>query len=261
MRSLWLSWLAMPFVLVLSACEAHRPRAIPLDCLGLSDPYELARCLMRTPTPNPSPSATAPTAAPTDTPSPAPRPTSSPTGEPGTPSPTSAPTTCQPPALRGINGGGACHRTKYERDGMVTCDLDFTQWFNPRGNGFSCDQRGGAPACDLDHFRDREGNEAMGPCCCWREWDEVRPINGGGFVLHVGGAEILDAGRTSHQARIRGQQGARVVVTICPPSDLQSREGIRIPVNGGHPFSAEGCGEKRWRLPISPTQRPTTEAR
>jgi hypothetical protein len=80
----------------------------------------------------------------------------------------------------------------------------------------------------------------------------VRPINGGGFKLMLGGPVEIVRNIHSHEVRIRGQQGGAIVVTVCPPDDPKSREGILIPLLPGHHFTAEGCNVKRWNLPRKP---------
>ena len=228
-----------------ATATAPTPEPTPTDC-PVPCQFGPGECDAPGPCPTDPPPPTATPTAPTPAPTAEPRPTDD--------------TCVGPPPMLGINGGGGCRYPKFKADGTVICELDFTQWFNPIGaDGTKCKPGVGATSCDRDHYTDPLGNITMGPCCCWRDWDESRPVcqkadtsEACGFRVSVTGANWLGPkpANPTHSAVIQGPQGGRVEIRVCPDKDgAYTKDGWRVPVQGNGAFPG-GCGSvKRWMLP------------
>jgi hypothetical protein len=186
-RKLWLSWLAMPFVLVLSGCTIpFLDKIIPPyrnlceSCVQRVTLEEQEACLReyKCEAPRPSPTAGTPTPAiPAATPTAAP--TVNPTPE---PSPTSGPPVvcpADPPPYWRVNGaGGPVPWLPKRFKGLEGFGVDATIWMGCDQNGDPAGEKrppitpkgdGGklyAPVCDKGHM-----TPFMAKCCANVEYD------------------------------------------------------------------------------------------
>lgn len=190
--------------------------------------------------PRPSPTATESAPEPTSTKA-TPTPTTTPSATPAAPTP--APV-LKPPVLKGINGGSECKLLKVEGD-FVRCELGFTQIFQ------GTDGHDGP--CDPDHFcwkgsayypetkSCQDNRTFMADECHFRDYDEFRKINEGGFIVVVTGADLIPGSAGTHSIRVRGLQGAMITVRKCPADDIQTKDGHKLTVRGEFPFDKKGC--------------------